>query len=86
MGRQAQRHAEADWLRVPSPELRIVPETLWLAVQRRLESMRTFYLRSTDGKLHGRAKDANGHDSQCLLTGLAARGTCAEGLTVHPRA
>ena len=86
-GVQAQRpRAEADWLRVPSPELRIVPEPLWLAVQRRLASMRTFYLRSTDGQLHGRAKGANGHESQYLLTGLAACGTCAGGLTVHSRA
>jgi len=86
-GVQAQRpRAEADWLRVPAPELRIVSEPLWLAVERRLASMRTFYLRSTDGKLHGRARGANGHESQYLLTGLAACGTCAGGLTVHSRA
>jgi hypothetical protein len=46
----------------------------------------TFYLRSTDGKLHGRAQGANGHESQYLLTGLPACGTCAGGLTVHSRA
>jgi site-specific DNA recombinase len=86
-GVHAQRpRAEAEWLHVPAPALRIVPEPLWLAVQRRLESMRRFYLRSTDGKLHGRARGANGHESRYLLTGLAGCGTCGGGLTVHSRA
>jgi len=86
-GVQAQRpRAEADWLRVPAPELRIVPEPLWRAVERRLASMRTAYLRTTRGTLYGRAPGASGLESKYLLTGLAECGTCHGGLTVHSRA
>lgn len=76
---------EAEWVRVSAPSLRIVPEPLWTAVQRRLESMRRFYLRSTNGQLYGRAKGANGHESRYLLPGLAACGVCGGGLIVHSR-
>jgi Recombinase zinc beta ribbon domain len=71
---------------VPAPELRIVPEPLWLAVQGRLEAMRKFYLRATSGTLHGRARGSSGHDSKYLLTALAECGSCHGGLTVHSRA
>jgi DNA invertase Pin-like site-specific DNA recombinase len=86
-GVQAQRpRPEADWVRVPAPELRIVPEPLWLVVERRLASMRKFYLRTTNGTLHGRARGASGTESKYLLTGLAECGICHGGLTVHSRA
>ena len=86
-GVQAQRpRAEADWLRVPAPELRIVSEPLWRAVERRSAAMRTSYLRTTRGTLYGRARGTSGHESKYLLTGLAECGTCHGGLTVHSRA
>ena len=86
-GVHAQRpRAETEWLHVPAPALRIVPEPLWQAVQRRLETMRKFYQRTASGTLHGRARGASGHESKYLLTGMAECGSCHGGLTVHNRA
>jgi hypothetical protein len=45
--------------------------------------MRSFYLRSTEGRLHGRAPGANGHTSKYLLTGLSCCGDCQGGFLVH---
>ena len=57
-----------EWIRVPVPELRIVPDALWQAAHARLDAARAAYLRGTGGRLWGRPDQ--GVESKYLLTGL----------------
>src|SRR5262245_36851672 len=75
--------AEADWVQLEVPDLRIVPEPLWQAVRERFRDTRASYLRATNGQLWGRP--ANGIESRYLLTGLAQCGRCGGSLIVHSR-
>ncbi len=52
---------ESEWLRVSVPELRIVDEEVWQAVQARREAGRRSYLSATGGEAFGRP--ANGRES-----------------------
>lgn len=61
------------------PELRIVPEDLWGAVQERIGAARKTYLRDTSGKLWGRP--GTGVESRYLLTGLGACAGCGRSIT-----
>jgi hypothetical protein len=83
MKRQTGR-AEADWVQLEVPALRIVPEPLWQAVRERFRDTRASYLRATNGQLWGRP--GNGIESRYLLTGLAQCGLCGGSLIVHSRA
>jgi len=65
---------------VPAEELRIIPEPLWQAVQRRLQAVNEKYLRDTRGKLWG--KPDLGREGGYLLTGLAKCGRCGWNLAV----
>ena len=76
--------AEAEWVQLEVPALRIVPEPLWQAVRERFRDTRASYLRATNGQLWGRP--ANGIESRYLLTGLAQCGRCGGSLIVHSRA
>jgi DNA invertase Pin-like site-specific DNA recombinase len=76
--------AEAEWVQLEVPALRIVPEPLWQAVRERFRDTRASYLRATNGQLWGRP--ANGIESRYLLTGLAQCGLCGGSLIVHSRA
>jgi site-specific DNA recombinase len=76
--------AEAEWVQLDVPSLRIVPEPLWRAVRERFRDARASYLRATNGQLWGRP--ANGIESRYLLTGLAQCGLCGGSLIVHSRA
>ncbi|MGH7265673.1 MAG: recombinase family protein [Candidatus Rokuibacteriota bacterium] len=75
---------EQEWVKFDAPDLRIVPEPLWQAVQARLNTSRQSYLRATNGQLWGRP--GNGIESKYLLTGLAQCGVCGGSLVVHSRA
>ena len=75
--------AEAEWVQLEVPALRIVPEPLWKAVRERFRDTRASYLRATNGQLWGRP--ANGIESRYLLTGLAQCGLCGGSLIVHSR-
>jgi site-specific DNA recombinase len=81
--RQSARDQQ-EWVKFDAPKLRIVPESLWQAVQSRLTTSRQSYLRATNGRLWGRP--GNGIESKYLLTGLAECGVCGGGLIVHSRA
>ena len=72
-----------EWVRVPAPTLRIVPEALWEAVQRRRADARRSYLSSTKGETFGRPP--NGFESKYLLTGLVRCGRCGGSLVVRSR-
>ena len=78
-----QNRPESDWLTRPAPELRIVPEGLSKAVDARLTSNKTRYLRTTGGRLWGRPR--SGVDSKYLLVGFATCGTCGGGVSVSSR-
>jgi site-specific DNA recombinase len=82
--RRARRRPEREWLRIPAPALRIIPEELWQAAQERLTAVRAAYLRGTDGQLWGRP--ANGIESKYLLGGGLTRcGECGSSLYVVSR-
>ena len=49
------KREERDWITREAPELRIVPEPLWLAVQSRLKEQQALYLRDGQGKAVGQA-------------------------------
>jgi DNA invertase Pin-like site-specific DNA recombinase len=74
---------EEEWVRVEKPELRIIAEPLWEAVQQRLKTSRESYLRANNGRLWG--KPANGIESRYLLTGFAQCTQCGGSLVVHSR-
>jgi len=74
---------ESDWLVRPAPALRIVPEELARAVDARLTSNKTRYLRTTGGRLWGRP--SGGAESKYLLVGFATCGTCGGGVSVTSR-
>src|SRR5207244_12322030 len=79
--KDTQRRPEAQWIRVPMPELRVVDEDTWLAAHERLATSRQNYLRHTDGRLWGRP--ANGVESKFLLTGMAICGQCGAGMLIR---
>lgn len=79
-----QKRAEAEWVRVPAPELRIVSDEQWEAAHARLSATRANYLRSTDGRLWGRPPA--GTAAKYLLTGLARCAFCGGGLEMRSRA
>jgi site-specific DNA recombinase len=74
---------EADWLRVPVPKLRVIPDAIWDQAHARLSHTREAYLRTTNGKLWGRPLD--GAARKYLLTGLARCGQCGGSLEVRSR-
>ncbi len=78
-----QSRAEAEWLRVPAPDLRIVSDAEWHAAHARLGEARALYLRGTKGQLWGHP--ARGTESKYLLGGLATCGVCGSGLSVRSR-
>ena len=65
------------------PALRIIPEPLWQAVARQRAATRAAYVRTTDGRLHGRPP--SGVESKYLLTGLTTCGLCGGALVVMSR-
>ena len=74
---------EADWLEVEASALRIVPESLWTAVQGRRDQRRAQYLKATGGKTFGRPR--RDVDSKYLLPGFARCATCGGGMCVRSR-
>jgi site-specific DNA recombinase len=80
---KTQSRPESEWITVPAPALRIVPDALWKAAHARLETTRQSYLRATGGQLHGRPCD--GRAAKYLLTSLATCGLCGGSLEVRSR-
>ncbi len=75
--------AEGDWIRVPAPDLRIVPEPLWQAVQERAAGARKSYLSATAGQSWGRRPNAA--ESPYLLTGFTKCEHCGASMVVRSR-
>jgi site-specific DNA recombinase len=74
--RQASR-PEADWIRRPTPQLRIVSDELWNNAHARLTAARAIYFRGMNGQAFGRPP--LGNPSKYLLSNLAACGCCCGG-------
>ena len=74
---------EGEWLRIPAPHLRIVPEALWQAVQARAEGARAAYLKSTGGASWGRPVAAS--ESKHLLVGFTRCASCGGSMVVRSR-
>ena len=74
--KKQRKRPEGEWLRIEAPELRIVDENLWRAVEVRREKAATAFPRSREGgRLLGRAGRVDG-DSPYLLTGFTACSVC----------
>ena len=71
---------EREWVRREAPELRIIPEPLWAAVQARLKAQAGIFLRDSRGKLWG--KPDLRKEGQYLLSGLAECGRCGGRISV----
>ena len=80
---QQRERVPGEWIRTESPELRIVPDDLWVAAHQRISRVRASYLRGTDGRLWGRP--LRGNDSKYLLPGLARCGICNGSIYVKSR-
>ena len=74
------RQPKRDWLATAAPDLQIVDDTLWNAVQERLRVNTETYLRDGRGKLWSKPDLRRG--GKYLVTGLARCGTCGRSLTV----
>src|SRR5207249_3816494 len=85
-GTKAQRQRpEAEWLRREAPELRIVSEGLWRAVERRRERAASSFPSVTrDGRHVSRPSGAD-LVSPYLLSGLAVCATCGGSLVAMTR-
>ena len=68
--------SQCEWLRIEAPDLKIVDQELWLAVEARREKAATAFTRTRqNGQLLGRASRLDG-DSPYLLTGFTACSVC----------
>jgi site-specific DNA recombinase len=74
---------EAEWIKTPAPELRIVTDAAWTAAHERLANTRDTYLRTQKGRLWGRP--LNGIAAKYLGTGLLKCGQCGSTLEVRSR-
>jgi len=83
-GTKSQRKRDAsEWITLPAPESRIVPEDLAARVTERLDRVATLYPRKTTGELLSRPM---GDESSYLLTGFAKCGVCGGAMvTDTPR-
>jgi site-specific DNA recombinase len=77
--RQSSRRAPADWIRVPAPELQIVPDALWHQAHARLARSA-----QTDPMKRG-GRPPRDRSSPYLLTYLAKCGICGGPLHVRSR-
>ena len=84
--RGQRRRPMEEWLRVEAPDLRIVPEDVWLKAHGRLDRVRLALPRSLQGgRLIGRPSYLDG-DSPYLLTGFARCSVCGGAIGSIPRA
>lgn len=66
---------EAEWVRAERPELRIVPQPLWVAAHARMAATFATYRQRPDGRVSGRPERA-ALASQYLLAGMLRCGLC----------
>jgi site-specific DNA recombinase len=81
--KQRQRDA-AEWITLPAPDLRIVPEALCQRVQERLDRAQALYARGEAGRLLSRPRLRD--ESSYLLTGFARCAVCSGPVGTELRA
>ncbi len=69
--KQRRQRAEKDWVRIPAPDLQIIPDPLWATVHARIARMNTW--------TGPRVRDV---ESKYLMTGLARCSHCGGPMTV----
>ena len=80
-GRARNRVKQKECIIVDQPELRIIPQGLWLKVQDRLKAVRATYTKKNNGSLGGRPR--TGRISKYLLSsGFARCETCGGNIVV----
>ncbi len=75
-----ERVPESEWIQVDAPELRIVSDELWQAMQDRKEKTKQHYVRTPEGQLTG--KPESGIVAKFMLSGIARCGTCGGTMTM----
>jgi hypothetical protein len=79
------KRPEAEWVRLEAPDLRIVPEALWQAVEARRRRAAESYLRhARKGRLGGR-RSGGDFELPYLLSGLGQCGVCGGSLVAMTR-
>ena len=71
---------EAEWVRTPRPDLRVVSDELWHRVRSRRADVEGRAVRFDSGRLSGRPPK---HAIKNLLAGLGSCGTCGGGLVAE---
>lgn len=74
------RTPPSEWITVDAPKLRIVPESLWTAVQDRLASVSPVYRRR-----HGSTPSRSVLESKYLLSGFLTCGSCGGNLIISKK-
>jgi DNA invertase Pin-like site-specific DNA recombinase len=83
--RRQSKRPPSEWLRLPAPALRIMPEALWQAVEARLRQTGESYVRhARTGRLGGR-RSGGDFESPYLLSGLGQCGVCGGSLVAMTR-
>ena len=73
---------ETEWLRREAPEMRIVPEDLWVRAQVRRDARRQATPRGRGGRLMGRSRQAD-QNSAHMLSGLMTCGVCGGSIRLQ---
>jgi site-specific DNA recombinase len=75
---------ESEWLTIDAPELRIVPEDLWVAAHARMDQTRETYARTGFGRMMGKPSRLD-LESPYLLSGMGECGVCGGSLIAMTR-
>lgn len=81
--RRYRRRPESEVMRRSQPELRIIDEETWEAVQARIAAVRAFYTKTPDGQPKGRALP--GKPTSYPLSGLLRCAECGAIMTIYGR-
>jgi site-specific DNA recombinase len=81
--RSKRARPQSEWLVLPAPELRIVPEDLWRATHASLGQKQAAYARVTGGRLVKRPEGSR--ESPYLLTGIPRCGLCGGSIYASRR-
>lgn len=80
----SRKRPEAEWLTFDAPDLRLIPEALWLRVHAKIARTRQAFARLANGRLCGHPSGADLR-SAYLLSGLAQCAVCGGSLVAYKR-
>jgi hypothetical protein len=82
--KKQRKRDKAEWLTIPAPDLRIIPDELWTRVKERLQRSGAIYARTSGGRLLSRPRHRD--ESAYLLTGFARCAICGGTIGTDLRA